>query len=258
MRWNPWLVLLLSSCASPGPVLESTRVSYDMLHAKYRGSCGQPKLSWDGTLDPVKHTARLALTYDNGNGDAEDCTHEAQLELWPIRKAASNLQQPDGNVKLLVPNDLGNNSFTVVDYAVPIPSCLSSTAPFASSAGDNFALSRGLDFTSCGRQERAFVPACCATASAGYDCLVAALDTCSPARLGEVYGTVEGAAIFTDYFVVPRDRGCELVVVTDNGQDGFRDTSSAPVLQRHCRLARTRAAASADTCPSLQLDACVP
>lgn len=259
MRWNAWLVVaLLSSCSSPGPVLESTSVSYgyDVLHAKYRGSCGQPTLTWNGALDPVDHTARLILAYDND--DAEDCTHEAQLDLWPIRNAASNLQQPDGNVKLLVPNDLGNDSFTVVDYAVPVPSCLSSPPPFASSAGDNFALSHGRDFKDCGRQESAFVPACCAVASAGYDCLVAALATCSPARLGEVYGTVEGAAVFTDYFVVPHDSGCQVVVVTDNGQDSFRDPSSAPVLQRRCGLARTTAATSADRCLYLRLDECIP
>jgi len=140
---------------------------------------------------------------------------------------------------------------------VPAANCAPSghTEELESAAANDFALSRRLDFTSCGQHLRKESP-CCATMTEGYDCLVDALATCSPARLGEFYGTVEGAAIFTDYFVVPLDDGCELVELIDNGEDSFRATTEPAVSTRHCGLARTRAALGADTCPIFDLSAC--
>jgi hypothetical protein len=153
--------------------------------------------------------------------------------------------------------DPATEAAPVSDQPLPQADCARG-ASRPSAAGDDFALKTAVDFASCGQQRLAYAPACCAIATAGYDCLVAALDACAPARLGEVYGTVEGAAIFLDYFVVPLEGGCEVVVVTDNGQDNFRDTNYPAVSKRHCGLARTRAAASAGACPSLDVDACSP
>ncbi len=126
------------------------------------------------------------------------------------------------------------------------------------SAGDDFAERSGLDFASCGSQRLVADPSCCAVTTGGYECLLAALASCSPARLDEMHGTVEGDAILQDYFVVPLAVGCEVVVVRDERDDAFRNTNYPAVTETHCSVARLRAAAEATACPRIVVDACHP
>ena len=130
-----------------------------------------------------------------------------------------------------------------------------SAAGITSATIEAFALSTGLDFESCGREGTRDTAHCCEAIAAGYDCLLNAFASCSPARFGVVDGTLEGDLIFTDYFVKDSDRGCRLFVVTDNGQDAFRDMSTWPVKSLQCGRASLQVAAP-DQCPSLAVDDC--
>jgi hypothetical protein len=132
-----------------------------------------------------------------------------------------------------------------------------SAARITSATTEAFALSTGLDFENCGREMVGGAIHCCQVASAGYDCLLNAFESCSPARFGLVASTIEGDPIFTDYFVKDSDNGCRLFVVTDNGQDAFRDMSTWPVQSFQCGRASLQVTAP-DQCPSLALKDCGP
>jgi hypothetical protein len=130
-----------------------------------------------------------------------------------------------------------------------------SAAGITSATIEAFALSTGLDFESCGREGARDTGHCCEAIAAGYDCLLNAFASCSPARFGVVGATIEGDLIFTDYFVKDSDSGCRLFVITDNGQDAFSDMSTLPVKSRQCGRASLQVAAP-DECPSLAVDDC--
>ena len=126
------------------------------------------------------------------------------------------------------------------------------------SAGDDFSLRSGLDFESCGSQRLASEPSCCPVTTPGYECLLAALASCSPARLEGVYGTLEGDSILQDYFVMPLPAGCEVVVVHEGGEDAYRDPNYPAVSQPHGRTAHLRAATEASPCPAIVVGSCLP
>jgi hypothetical protein len=130
-----------------------------------------------------------------------------------------------------------------------------SAAGITSATTEAFALSTGLEFESCGREGASDTAHCCDATAAGYDCLLNAFESCSPARFGVVTGSLAGGLIFTDYFVKDSDDGCRLFVVTDDGQDAFRDMSTWPVKSRQCGRASLQVAAP-DPCPSLAVDDC--
>jgi hypothetical protein len=130
-----------------------------------------------------------------------------------------------------------------------------SAAGITSATTEAFALSTGLEFESCGREDARDTAHCCDATAAGYDCLLNAFESCSPARFGVVSGSLVGGLIFTDYFVKDSDNGCRLFVVTDNGQDASRDMSTWPVKSLQCGRASLQVAAP-DPCPSLAVDDC--
>lgn len=136
----------------------------------------------------------------------------------------------------------------------PCPGELASNA-----SADGFVATSGLSFESCGREyfdERA---ACCGPRTAGYECLVAALRACTPARFAVARGTVEGDPIFFDYFVVPAEAGdgCRVMVMTDSSQDAFRDQTLSAVQTTFCGSAALSIEAGQD-CPRLELGDCNP
>lgn len=137
----------------------------------------------------------------------------------------------------------------------PAPPCPGAATLPASVAADGFVATIGLEFESCGREYRDFSSSCCEPLVAGYDCLLQALEACSLARFAEVYSTVEGDLIFNDYFVVPAPGGCELMTMTDRGQDAFRDLNAAAVQTTYCARASLGMDAG-DACPRLVVDDC--
>ncbi len=257
MLQRAWPILaLLSACSSGGPALDSTRLSDDFIYATYSGSCGQPRLSWTGSLDYDSQEAPLHLDYQNEHGN--DCTREAALDLRPIRDVFLAGHPDGGSIHLLVPDDLSNESFSSVSYyAASTRECApaSRVMLLTSAVAEAFAKASELDFASCGREAADRRTSCCDGTTAGYDCLLDALAACTPARFGVVTGTVEGDPIFSDYFVVPADGSCSLFVVTDQSADTFRDSSSVAANTIQCGTASLRIAAPGD-CPSLNLDDC--
>jgi hypothetical protein len=257
MNLRAWpLLAFVGACSSQGPRLESTELDDDFLYATYSGSCGQPRLSWTGSLDSQTPEAPLLLDYQGD--DAGDCTREAVLDLRPIRDAGFATHLDTVRIKLLVPVDTSNGAFSSVDYfAVSRSECApaGSAALVTSPTAEAFALSTGLDFTSCGREVDNDGTRCCRATTAGYDCLMDAFASCVPARFGVVTGTLEGDPIFTDYFVKASDAGCRLFVVTDRTQDAYRDMNAVPVKSLQCGRASLEIAAPGE-CPSLALDDC--
>lgn len=136
----------------------------------------------------------------------------------------------------------------------PCPGELASNA-----SADGFVSTSGLRFESCASEHVDERAACCGPRTAGYECLVAALRACEPARFAESRGTIEGDPIFFDYFVVRAEdgEGCRLMVMTDNRQDAFRDPTGAPVHTRSCGSA-TVSAEPGEECPRLVLSDCSP
>jgi hypothetical protein len=257
MNLRAWpLLVFVGACSSQGPRLESTEIDDDFLYATYSGSCGQPRLSWTGSVGSQVSEAPLRLDYQGD--DAGDCTRNAVLDLRPIRDAGLTTRAEPVQIKLLVPVDTSNGAFSTVDY---FPQSRRECAPAGSAAlvtsatAEAFALSTGLDFTSCGREVDNDGTRCCQATTAGYDCLLDAFASCAPARFGVVTGTVEGDPIFTDYFVKPSDDGCRLFVVTDWTQAAFRDMNEVPVKSLQCGVASLEIAAPGE-CPSLALDDC--
>jgi hypothetical protein len=257
MLSRAWPILVLfSACSSGGPALDSTHLSDDFIYATYSGSCGQPRLSWTGSLDADTREAPLHLGYLNEHG--HDCSREAALDLRPIRDVFLATHPDGGNIQLLVPEDTSNGSFRSVSYATPWTSeCAPANRAIllTSKVAEEFAKVSGLDFTSCGREVENRRTRCCEGTTAGYDCLLDALAACSPARFGVVTGTVEGDPIFSDYFVVPADGACSLFVVTDQSEDHYLDPTAIPANTIQCGRASLRIAAPGE-CPSLVLDDC--
>jgi hypothetical protein len=257
MNLRAWPVLaFVAACGSQGPRLESARVEEDLLYATYSGSCGQPRLSWTGSLALQAREALLFLDYQGD--EAGDCMREAALDLRPIRDAGLAMQPDADWLKLLVPVDTNNGAFSAVDYfAAHFGECApaGSAALVTSATAEAFALSTGLTFKSCGREVANDGTRCCKATTAGYDCLLDAFTSCTPARFGVVTGTVEGDPIFTDYFVKESDNGCRLFVVTDSWQDAYRDMNAVPVESLQCGQASLKIAAPGQ-CPSLALDEC--
>lgn len=125
----------------------------------------------------------------------------------------------------------------------------------ASVAADGFVATTGLEFESCGREYVSFGSSCCEPLLAGYQCLLRAFEACTLARFAQVYSTIEGDLIFQDYFVVPAARGCELMVMTDRGQDAFRDPNAAAVHTAYCLTASLPQEAG-NVCPRLLVEDC--
>ena len=125
-------------------------------------------------------------------------------------------------------------------------------------AADGFVATSGSSFESCGRESYDERPACCGPRIAGYECLVAALRACKPARFAVARGTIEGDPIYSDYFVVPAEEGegCRLMVMTDSSRDAYRDPSVAPVRTSFCSTAGLSTVD--EGCPELELDGCHP
>jgi|GEM_PF-3582493 len=257
MNVGAWpLLVLAGACSSEDPRLEATRIDDDFLYATYSGACGQPRLSWNGSLD--RETGVAPLFLDDRGGDDGDCTREAVLDLRPIREAGFATLPEPVRVELLVPIDTGNHAFNTVEYLPPWGARCApagSATLVTSATAEAFALSTGLDFESCGREFANQGTRCCDATTAGYDCLLNAFESCSPARFGVVTGTLEGDPVFTDYFVKKSDDGCRLFVVTDESQVAFRDMNAVPVKSLRCGLASLQVAAPGD-CPSLAVDDC--
>jgi hypothetical protein len=257
MNLRLWpLLALVGACSSQDARLESTWLEDDFLYATYSGACGQPRLSWTGSLG-VQTQAQLSLDYQGDDGD-DDCTRRAALDLRPMRDAAFATHLDSVVIELLVPVDTSNRAFSTVEYfAVRSYQCApaGSAVLVTSATAEAFALSTGQEFESCGREVDNDGTHCCDASSAGYDCLLEAFASCSPARFGVVTGTVEGDPIFTDYFVRESDDGCRLFVVTDRGQDAYRDMNAVPVESLQCQRASLKIFAPGK-CPSLALDDC--
>jgi hypothetical protein len=125
--------------------------------------------------------------------------------------------------------------------------------------GDGLARELGLEPSDCGFEHERFgeeAELCCESIGQRRQCLLDALEGCSPARYTDVFSTVEGDPIVMDYFVVPQAGTCELVEVHDSSRDKFGDPNALSITTRHCARA-TLSAPAGNSCPRLGAEGCV-
>lgn len=123
-------------------------------------------------------------------------------------------------------------------------------------ASDELASELGVGFASCGAAHAPSGPLrepCCASATVHRQCLVEALERCTPARYVEVTTSVEGDPIVLSYFVVPNASSCQLVVLEDASRDAYLGPGE-PLVVSHCEGVLVPRATSG--CPRLEPKGC--
>lgn len=217
-------------------------------------ACGKIRIGWDGRFYGAEGVPRAVLTIRH-HGDSDDsCPRRVTYDLSRMKQSYIDLHgSPNwssGSIEIEAPGYDAESLFA--DYFFTYRICTPSNhdpPTTEDQAVRTFRESSPVDFEECG-WFTAETRECCELQEPGQECLTDAASACRPAHLQEIQYTTEASPIFHDYFVVPEEEGCSVLIFDDTTQDPYAappDAASSSL--RSCgRISRV---SEGEGCPRL-------